>query len=537
MGGPFASSSPTDSSVKTRLVILREDAILAFDPTRGKINALLMHAGLNHLKTIFSFASNLLVAAFVLMGSKSLGGPPPIIIIQPTNQTVIVGAMAVFHVEASSPTPMTYQWWYFNTNMPNMTNMIPGADEATLKITNVQPSDARTYYVVIRNLSGTIRSSNASLMVLVPPHITQQPQSTNAALCSTVSFNVTVNSTLPLRYQWRFGTNAIAEATNATLLVSNVHWSHGGDYHVVVSNSAGSVASSNATLTVYSSGGQIGSFAWRVPLGAMGSQIVSTPSSNTPPTTGTKCGPLTENARWIQLLPEEDGMFIIDTIGSDFDTVLAVYRGENLQELMYIGCDNNGAPDGVRSQVKAPAWRCENYFVAVDGVKGAQGTIQLNWKLGRAPVIIRQPESQTVVRGSNVSFHVEAAGVPAPAFQWRFNGADIAGATDATWTLTNAQPTNAGIYSVVAHNFFGEVLSDEAALDVQSVVRLTALGIAPDGFHFRLNGPPGTYTIEASATLTNWFSITNVNAPDGMAEVIDPEASFLQQRFYRAASP
>ena len=47
--------------------------------------------------------------------------------------------------------------------------------------------------------------------------------------------------------------------------------------------------------------------------------------------------------------------------------------------------DNNGAPDGIRSLVKFNAQKGVNYSVAVDGVKGAQGKIKLNWQLGVAP--------------------------------------------------------------------------------------------------------------------------------------------------------
>jgi hypothetical protein len=205
---------------------------------------------------------------------------------------------------------------------------------------------------------------------------------------------------------------------------------------------------------------------------------------------------------------------------------------------MFVVCDDDGASDGIRSQVRFGVSRCESYFVGVDGAGGEQGTVQVNWKLGRRPVITRQPESQRVAQGSNVSFHVEASGVPAPDFQWRFNGADMIDATNATWTLINAQPTNAGTYSVVAQNLFGATNSEEAMLVVQSpAARLTAVGVAPDGFHFRLNGPPGTYAIEASEDFAHWSLLTTTNAPDGMAEVVDPEVFLHKQRFYRAASP
>src|SRR6185503_20995473 len=46
-----------------------------------------------------------------------------------------------------------------------------------------------------------------------------------------------------------------------------------------------------------------------------------------------------------------------------------------------------------------------------------------------APTITTQPASKTAVAGTDVSFTVAANGSPAPAFQWKFNGTAIAGAT------------------------------------------------------------------------------------------------------------
>jgi sugar lactone lactonase YvrE len=51
-------------------------------------------------------------------------------------------------------------------------------------------------------------------------------------------------------YQWYFGGAAISGATSATLSLSNVQSANAGNYYVTVANSAGSVISATATLTV-----------------------------------------------------------------------------------------------------------------------------------------------------------------------------------------------------------------------------------------------------------------------------------------------
>src|SRR5439155_19018027 len=48
-----------------------------------------------------------------------------------------------------------------------------------------------------------------------------------------------------------------------------------------------------------------------------------------------------------------------------------------------------------------------------------------------APAIILQPRSQTVLPGKSVTFGVLAVGSPALSYRWQFNGANLAGATNA----------------------------------------------------------------------------------------------------------
>ena len=84
----------------------------------------------------------------------------------------------------------------------------------------------------------------------------------------------------------------------------------------------------------------------------------------------------------------------------------------------------------------------------------------------QAPMITVQPVSQTVAAGNNVSFSVVAAGSQPLSYQWYFNGTAIAGATSATYGITNAQAANAGAYTVIVTNAFGSVSSAAATLTV-----------------------------------------------------------------------
>ena len=82
------------------------------------------------------------------------------------------------------------------------------------------------------------------------------------------------------------------------------------------------------------------------------------------------------------------------------------------------------------------------------------------------PVITVPPASQTVSPGNTATLTVTATG--ATSFQWRFNGADISGATTSTLQIPNAQTNNSGYYMAVAKNATGWVPSQMAWLSVVS---------------------------------------------------------------------
>ncbi len=82
------------------------------------------------------------------------------------------------------------------------------------------------------------------------PLITGQPQSQTVVASSNATFSVTATGSAPLRYQWwKDGLN-LSGATNTTLALTNVQPVNIGNYTVVVTNAAGSVTSSVASLTI-----------------------------------------------------------------------------------------------------------------------------------------------------------------------------------------------------------------------------------------------------------------------------------------------
>ena len=84
------------------------------------------------------------------------------------------------------------------------------------------------------------------------PAITVQPASQHVTPGSNAMFSVAASGSGSLTYQWKLNGTAIAGATNATYPVATVQAGNMGFYSVTVSNSAGSVDSAMAILTVNS---------------------------------------------------------------------------------------------------------------------------------------------------------------------------------------------------------------------------------------------------------------------------------------------
>ncbi|HUD48046.1 MAG TPA: choice-of-anchor tandem repeat GloVer-containing protein, partial [Candidatus Baltobacteraceae bacterium] len=83
-----------------------------------------------------------------------------------------------------------------------------------------------------------------------PPIVATQPASQMSVQGGAVTFSVLSSGQFPLIYQWQFDGTNLDDATNATLALTNLTSSQAGTYNVLISNSLGSTASSNALLTV-----------------------------------------------------------------------------------------------------------------------------------------------------------------------------------------------------------------------------------------------------------------------------------------------
>jgi len=96
-----------------------------------------------------------------------------------------------------------------------------------------------------------------------------------------------------------------------------------------------------------------------------------------------------------------------------------------------------------------------------------------------AVVILAQPAARTVQAGHPAAFSVSASGAGPLGYQWRKDGANLAGATGAALSFAAAAPSDAGVYSVVVSNGINSVTSLGAALSVAAVPGPSLDAVAP----------------------------------------------------------
>ena len=171
----------------------------------------------------------------------------PTIAAQPQDITVTPGAAASFSVSATGSAPLNYQW-YFNNNI-----LLPGANNPSLTVNNVQATNVGTYSVVVNNLAGSTTSSNAVLTLNtnpVAPAFVSQPAAAIVVAGSPVNFTANISGSAPIYFQWFKNGTAIPGATASLLTLTNVQNADAGSYSLVASNLVGTATSAAATLTI-----------------------------------------------------------------------------------------------------------------------------------------------------------------------------------------------------------------------------------------------------------------------------------------------
>jgi hypothetical protein len=174
----------------------------------------------------------------------------PSITTQPASQSVTAGQTASFGVAVTGTAPLSYQWQKNSAN-------IAGATSSSYTTPATTTSDSgSTFRVVVSNSAGSATSNAATLTVnaaTVAPSITTQPASQTVTAGQTASFSVAATGTAPLTYQWQKNSANIAGATSSSYTTpATTSSDNAAQFTVAVTNTAGSVTSNAASLTVNS---------------------------------------------------------------------------------------------------------------------------------------------------------------------------------------------------------------------------------------------------------------------------------------------
>ncbi len=126
-----------------------------------------------------------------------------------------------------------------------------GSTTGTLAIAAVtKPMSGHRFHAVATNASGAATSAAATLTVLEPPAIAQQPVDATAAAGGGAELSVAATGSGPFVYQWRLDGVDIPGANADTLSIPCAQLFHAGTYTVAVSNADGTTVSASATITV-----------------------------------------------------------------------------------------------------------------------------------------------------------------------------------------------------------------------------------------------------------------------------------------------
>lgn len=156
-----------------------------------------------------------------------------------------VGQTATLSVTADGTSPFTYQWFRNGVALPGVTQ---SSFQKQLALT-----DSGTYRVVVSNPAGSASSEDFTLTVTAAtsvPVFTLQPANKSVSVGQTATFTALASGSPSPTFQWMKNGVAIPGATAASYVITSAQAADVGNYSVRATNSAGSVTSAVAILTV-----------------------------------------------------------------------------------------------------------------------------------------------------------------------------------------------------------------------------------------------------------------------------------------------
>ena len=305
----------------------------------------------------------------------------------------------------------------------------------------------------------------------VPPTVTVSAPLTNAVTGVTLTFSASANDANgdTLAYYWDFGDGNFG--TNGP--AASKSWSSAGEYVVrcTVTDMKGGVASDSVIAVI-------------------GSPTTYRVSGTITTANGPLQGARVSGSSTRVTYTDSDGTYTLTGLPAGSYTVSAVLENYTFALAGFTNPVNVG-----------PSQTNVDFFAT--------------YTLSPPPQITTQPASQTLTAGSTVTFSIAATGSTPLYYQWRFNGADIAGATATSYTRTNVQTNDAGTYSCTVSNAAGTATSAGAVLTINTAPRITA----PPQSQTIIAGSNATFNVSASGTAPLYYQwrFNGTNIPGATA--------------------
>jgi hypothetical protein len=376
---------------------------------------------------------------------------PPFIAVQPAGQAVAPGDPALFQVAAYGSVSCTYQWRFNDVDIPNATN-------STYEIPSATAADLGRYSVLVSNALGTVLSTEAQLSVSLgwalnspnlawtteeTPWFTQtavthdglaalQSGDTSAGDYSAIQTVVTGPGSLS--FWWKKSPRAslsspalLADNVEGVTLHASGDWVHqcvilAAGSHALKWNFAGPEAAWLDEVTFTTD---------------LGPHIYAFPTGATLPA----------------------GAAINLQAGVDGDLPLHYQWYFDEQELA-------GATNATLRLVDMQTTASGAYGLLVTNQYGAASANVVLAVTNSGPVFVLQKLRLRALPGMPVVLHANVVGSEPRAYQWRFESAEIPGATNETLCLPNPNTGQSGRYSVAVRNPLGEAVGPDVELIV-----------------------------------------------------------------------
>ncbi|MDP7441479.1 MAG: immunoglobulin domain-containing protein, partial [Verrucomicrobiota bacterium] len=359
---------------------------------------------------------------------------PPTITHLPDNVSVMEGDTLELSVTATGTPPLTYQWSKDGEE-------IPEATKRELTLVGVEVSDAGIYSVEVKNALGLVGPFEVTVTVLQPVKIVTQPVEGSAHLGESFTFEVVVEGTEPITYEWYQGGALLGESTGSSLSLTDLVASDSGEYYVVVSNegmtdtgetvSFGKETSDTVTLTVVVPPDSV-QLAGSMERGL--SQL-----SATAEVSGDEEEPMTYSWSESGVLAEGDNMVLTATAtGSEPLSYEWYHDGRQLE----------GETASSLRLVEVQDSDSGEYQVVAANEAGSETSEPMTLEVKPAGTIVELAESVTVIEGESIEFNVTAEGAEPLSYQWSKDGAEVDWATITGYIVDNVNQTTAGEYKL-----------------------------------------------------------------------------------------